>query len=79
MSWCSRTATVPLDANAAGVIWRLRLFPAGGKRQLWAMVRISPTSTKPQRHGGIKGVVTAVKSLPVREDALTKRLGRPSR
>ena len=70
-----------LDANAAGSdLESYAYFPArDGKRlAVGQRVRISPTSTKPQRHGGIKGVVTAVKSLPVREDALTKRLGRPS-
>jgi HlyD family secretion protein len=47
-----------------------------GKRlAVGQQVRISPASTKPQRHGGIKGMVTAVQPLPVRKDALRKRLG----
>ncbi len=58
----------------------LAFFPAkDGKRlSVGQRVRISPASTKPQRHGGIEGTVTAVLPLPVREDALRKRLGRNS-
>ena len=75
------TTLFTLDAAAAGSgLESYAYFPArDGKRlALGQRVRISPASTKPQRHGGIEGVVTAVKSLPVREDALTKRLGRAS-
>lgn len=55
----------------------LAFFPAGdGKRlSVGQRVRITPTSTKPQRHGGIEGQVTAIRRLPVQEDALAKRLG----
>ena len=60
---------VTLDAAAAGSgLESYAYFPArDGKRlAVGQRVRISPASTKPQRHGGIEGVVTAVKSLPVR-------------
>lgn len=58
----------------------LAFFPAGdGKRlAVGQRVRITPTSTKPQRHGGIEGQVTAIRRLPVQEDALAKRLGMSS-
>jgi multidrug efflux pump subunit AcrA (membrane-fusion protein) len=55
----------------------LAFFPAGdGKRlRVGQRVRITPTSTKAQRHGGIEGEVTAIRRLPVQEEALAKRLG----
>lgn len=38
-------------------------------------VRVSPTTTKQQRHGGIEGEIVKVRLLPVRDDAIAKRLG----
>ena len=58
----------------------LGFFPAkDGKRlAVGQRVRISPASTKPQRHGGISGMIKAISPLPVRETALRKRLGHES-
>jgi len=55
----------------------LAFFPAGdGKRlSVGQRVRISPTSTKQQRHGGIEGAVLSIRQLPVNDTALIKRLG----
>lgn len=55
----------------------LAFFSAGdGKRlAVGQRIRITPTSTKLQRHGGIEGEVTSIRQLPVSEDALVKRLG----
>ena len=38
-------------------------------------VRVSPTTTKQQRHGGIEGEIIRVRMLPLRDDAVAKRLG----
>ena len=47
-----------------------------GKRlQQGQRVRISPTTTKQQRHGGIEGEIVKVRLLPVRDNAIAKRLG----
>ena len=58
----------------------LAFFPAGdGKRlSVGQRVRISPTSTKQQRHGGIEGQVLSIRQLPVSDQALIKRLGMES-
>ena len=55
----------------------LVFFPAkDGKRlQQGQLVRVSPTTTKQQRHGGIEGEIVKVRLLPVRDEAITKRLG----
>ena len=55
----------------------LVFFPAkDGKRlEQGQRVRVSPTSTKQQRHGGIEGEIVTVGLLPVRDEALFKRLG----
>ena len=55
----------------------LAYFPASdGKRlAVGQRVRITPTSTKPQRHGGIEGTVLSIRRLPINEDALVRRLG----
>ncbi len=55
----------------------LAFFQAGdGKRiSIGQRVRISPTSTNQQRHGGIQGQVLSVRRLPVSDKALIKRLG----
>ena len=47
-----------------------------GKRlQLGQPVRVTPTITKPQRHGGIQGVITKISPLPVSQAALRLKLG----
>lgn len=55
----------------------LAFFPArDGKRlAIGQQVRVSPTTTKQQRHGGIEGTITKINALPVRDDAVVKRLG----
>lgn len=55
----------------------LVFFPArDGKRlEVGQRVRVSPTTTKQQRHGGIEGEITKVNVLPIRDDAIIKRLG----
>ena len=52
-------------------------FPAqDGKRlEIGQRVRVSPTTTKQQRHGGIEGEVSKINLLPIRDDAIVKRLG----
>lgn len=55
----------------------LVFFQAGdGKRlSVGQRVRVSPASTKQQRHGGIEGKVLSIRRLPVSDKALIKRLG----
>lgn len=55
----------------------LVFFPAkDGKRlRTGQRVRISPTTTKQQRHGGIQGEIINIRQLPVRDSAVIKRLG----
>lgn len=63
--------------DAQQALESLAFFPArDGKRlETGQRVRISPTSTKQQRHGGIEGTVLSIRQLPVNDDALVKRLG----
>ena len=58
----------------------LVFFPVkDGKRlEQGQRVRVSPTTTKQQRHGGIEGEIVTVRLLPVRDEAIVKRLGVPS-
>lgn len=65
----SRTGSKQLES--------LAFFPArDGKRlAIGQQVRVSPTTTKQQRHGGIEGTITKINALPVRDDAVVKRLG----
>ncbi len=47
-----------------------------GKRlRLGQAVRVTPTTTKQQRHGGIQGVITKISPLPVSQAALKLKLG----
>ena len=47
-----------------------------GKRlKLGQPVRVTPTTTKQQRHGGIQGVITEISPLPISQAALKLRLG----
>ena len=63
-----------LDENT---LESLVFFPAkDGKRlKLGQRTRVSPTTTKQQRHGGIEGTITKIRMLPIRDDAIVKRLG----
>jgi hypothetical protein len=38
-------------------------------------VRITPTTTRAQRHGGIRGKILTLRTLPVSREALRQRLG----
>lgn len=70
-----------LESSSPGdALESLAFFPAGdGKRlRVGQRVRISPTSTKQQRHGGIEGHVLSIRQLPVSDQALIKRLGMES-
>ena len=72
------TTVFAMEASSdTSALESLAFFPAGDGKRLTVgqRVRITPTSTKPQRHGGIEGRVTAIRRLPVQEDALAKRLG----
>jgi HlyD family secretion protein len=40
------------------------------------MVRITPNTTRSQRHGGIRGRILSLSTLPVSREALRQRLGR---
>jgi len=64
-------------AEDRGVLESLAFFPAkDGKRlRQGQRVRISPTTTKQQRHGGIEGEILSIRPLPVRDEAVVKRLG----
>ncbi|MCP4800094.1 MAG: hypothetical protein GY893_09145 [bacterium] len=73
-------ATTLFEFNAANDSHKLQslgFFAAkDGKRlKLGQPVRVTPTTTKPQRHGGIQGVITDVRPLPISQAALTLRLG----
>lgn len=47
-----------------------------GKRlRLQQRVQVTPTTTTPQRHGGIAGEVIAIQALPISQEALELRLG----
>ena len=55
----------------------LVFFPAkDGKRLVKGQrVRVSPTTTKQQRHGGIEGEIVNIRLMPLRDEAIIKRLG----
>lgn len=72
------TTLFTLRANREiGELESLVFFAAkDGKRlQVGQQVRISPTTTKQQRHGGITGEITTIRPLPIRDEAVIKRLG----
>jgi NHLM bacteriocin system secretion protein len=52
-------------------------FPSkDGKRlRLGQSVRVTPTTTKAQRHGGIQGKILKIRSLPVTREGLVQRFG----
>ena len=63
--------------DEVGELESIVFFPAkDGKRlQVGQQVRISPTTTKQQRHGGITGEIVSIRPLPIRDEAVIKRLG----
>ena len=72
------TTLFELDTrNSAEIITSYAFFPAkDGKRlKIGQRVRVTPTTTKPQRHGGIQGIITSISPLPVSYDSLKLRLG----
>jgi len=58
----------------------LAFFPVkDGKRlQIGQRVRVTPSTTQAQRHGGIVGTIVEIQPLPVNRDTLLHRLGIPS-
>ena len=54
----------------------LGFFPAkDGKRlRIGQRVRVTPTTTKPQRHGGIEAEILSVRRIPVSKEAVINRL-----
>jgi HlyD family secretion protein len=72
------TTLFELDTrNSSAIISSHAFFPAkDGKRlKIGQLVRVTPTTTKPQRHGGIQGTITSISSLPVSHDSLKLRIG----
>jgi multidrug efflux pump subunit AcrA (membrane-fusion protein) len=55
----------------------LAYFPVQDGKRLkpGQLVRITPTTTKPQRHGGIRGRILRLRALPVSREGLQRRLG----
>lgn len=60
-----------------GELVSLAYFPSqDGKRlKVGQTVRITPTTTKAQRHGGIQGKILSIRPLPVTREGLLQRLG----
>lgn len=56
----------------------LAYFPSQDGKRLkpGQMVRITPNTTRSQRHGGIRGRILSLSTLPVSREALRQRLGR---
>ena len=68
--------TLDVGASQTGLESLAFFSPGDGKRlRAGQRVRISPSSTKQQRHGGIEGQVLSIRRLPVNDQALIKRLG----
>ena len=55
----------------------LAYFPSQDGKRLKSgqQVRITPTTTRAQRHGGIRGQILRLRTLPVSREALRQRLG----
>lgn len=55
----------------------LAFFPSQDGKRLkpGQQVRITPTTTRAQRHGGIRGQILRLRTLPVSREALRQRLG----
>ncbi len=64
--------------NGTNKLQSLAYFKAkDGKRlSIGQAVRILPTNTKPNRHGGIEGEIIAINTLPISKDAVVNRLGK---
>ncbi|MFN5193664.1 MAG: HlyD family efflux transporter periplasmic adaptor subunit [Cyanobacteriota bacterium] len=60
-----------------GDLMSLAYFPSRDGKRLKAgqPVRITPTTTRAERHGGIRGRILRVRTLPVSREALRQRLG----
>lgn len=72
------TTLFELDTNnSSKIITSYAFFPAkDGKRlKIGQLVRVTPSTTKPQRHGGIQGTISSISSLPVSYESLKLRLG----
>ena len=70
-----------LDAGTKGTgLESLAFFSPGDAKRLRSgqRVRVTPSSTKQQRHGAINGEVISIRQLPVNDQALVKRLGMES-
>ena len=67
-------------SRASDPLTSLAFFPVkDGKRlQIGQRVRITPSTTQAQRHGGIVGTIVEIQPLPVNRDTLLHRLGIPS-
>ena len=68
--------TLDVGTNETGLESLAFFSPGDGKRlRAGQRVRITPSSTKNQRHGGIEGEVISIRRLPINDQALVKRLG----
>lgn len=70
-----------LDKSRPGdPLTSLAFFPVkDGKRlQIGQKVRVTPSTTQAQRHGGIVGTIVEIQPLPVNRETLLHRLGIPS-
>ena len=75
--WCNPAALVHIGSGTQETnLESLAFFSPGDGKRLKAgqRVRITPSSTKQQRHGGLKGS-DHIRRLPVNDQALVKRLG----
>lgn len=67
------------DDNTTNLDSLAYFSPADGKRiKVGQMVKITPVTTKAQRHGGIEGQILSIKELPVSKEALMIKLGSAS-
>ncbi len=68
--------TMQAGNNQSGLRSLVFFAAKDGKRlKIGQRVRVTPTTAKQQRHGGIEGKVVSIQPLPVREEAIVKRLG----
>ena len=63
--------------DSRGELVSLAYFPSQDGKRLkpGQLVRVTPTTTKAQRHGGIQGRILSLRALPVSREALRQRLG----
>jgi NHLM bacteriocin system secretion protein len=72
------TTIFTLDrGDRRGELVSLAYFPSQDGKRLkpGQLVRVTPTTTKAQRHGGIQGRILSLRALPVSREALRQRLG----